>query len=172
MQNESVVSPGRRAFFRRLAKPEVVKLPESNYPRPPWAQGNRAFLSLCDRCGLCIDHCPQRVLRKSEERLPVLQALPVLSLDYGSCNYCGECVDQCSTGALSREKGKKVQTQARLTGNCQRAFDPHCDLCTDACLERAIELQSKGISIDQGKCTGCGECSLDCYNKAISIVKC
>ena len=171
MTEESLASPGRRALFRRLSKPEPVELPESKYPRPPWAQENRAFLSLCDRCNQCVEQCPRRVLRKSEEELPVLKDLPVLSLDYGSCDYCGQCVDQCPTKALSREKGIWIQTVAKVSGNCQRALDPHCDLCVDACIEGAIELQAKSIAIDSKKCTGCGECSLDCYSKVISIEK-
>ena len=171
MVEESLVSPGRRALFRRFSKPDSVELPESKYPRPPWVQENRAFLSLCDRCDLCVKQCPRRVLRKSEEELPILNGLPVLSLDYGSCDYCGQCADQCPTGALSREKGVEVQTVARLSGNCQRVFDPYCDRCVDACGEDAIKLETKNISIDSEKCTGCGECSLDCYSKAISIVK-
>ncbi|OED43814.1 hypothetical protein ACH42_09045 [Endozoicomonas sp. (ex Bugula neritina AB1)] len=172
MTEESLASPGRRALFRRFSKPEPVELPQSKYPRPPWAQENRAFLSLCNRCNLCVENCPRRVLRKSEEDLPVLNNTPVLSLDYGSCDYCGECVDHCPTGALSREKGTQIQTVATLSGNCQRALDPYCDLCVDACTEKAIDLNPKSIVIDHDKCTGCGECSLDCYSKAISIIKC
>ena len=169
--SEELASPNRRALFRRLVKPKPVELPESIYPRPPWAQDNQTFLALCNRCDQCIDACPQRVIRRSEESHPVLERLPVLSLDYGRCNFCSLCVDQCPTGALNKEDGRRIQAVARVSGHCQLALNQPCDFCVDACEEDAIRIEDQRVQIDEALCTGCGECSLDCYDKAITLHK-
>lgn len=171
MSDISLKSPSRRAFFRRFSQSEKVELPESIYPRPPWSRGNADFLVLCTRCDQCIDNCPERVLRKSEESEQLLNGLPVLSLDYGRCTFCGKCADNCPSGALSRAEGSKVQALVQLSGHCQRAFNPACDMCTDGCETSAITTTAKGVEIDPELCTGCGECSLDCHSSALSIVK-
>ncbi|WP_062270847.1 4Fe-4S binding protein [Endozoicomonas arenosclerae] len=172
MNKEQLQSPSRRAFFRRFAGPAEVELPVSEFPRPPWAMGNNEFLALCNRCNRCIDVCPRRVLRQSDESSSFLQGLPTLSLEYGSCDFCGLCVEACPTGALSRESGEKRQALALVSDHCQLTYNQSCDFCIDACEEGAIKLSaSNRIEIDPNGCTGCGECSLDCYNKAISLVK-
>lgn len=171
MSETSLKSPSRRAFFRRFSPAEKIELPESAYPRPPWSRRNVDFLALCNRCGECVDRCPERVLRKSEETDPVLHGLPVLSLDYGRCTFCGECADHCRSGALSRTDGIKVQAVVHMTGNCQRTFNPACDMCADACARSAITVQAKSIEINAELCTGCGECSLDCHASALAIIK-
>ena len=171
IESEELTSPNRRALFRRLVKPKPVELPQSKYPRPPWAQENAVFLALCDRCEECIKVCPQRVLRTSDEANPVLSGRPVLSLDYGSCDFCGECANRCPTGALNKELGQKVQAIATVEGHCQLALKQPCDFCIDACEANALTIVDNKIEINSKLCNGCGECSLDCYNKAIVIKK-
>lgn len=176
MDTDTLASPARRAFFRRLAKPaqeaSEVKLPESAHPRPPWARDNAAFLALCDRCNECIDHCPERVLRPSDDTDPTLQGLPTLTLDHGTCTFCDQCVDHCPTDALSKTEGKQYQAHATVNDYCQKKYQPHCNFCVDACALEAISVTNKHkIVIDTELCTGCGECALDCYNSAITMVK-
>ncbi|MTI15350.1 4Fe-4S binding protein [Sansalvadorimonas verongulae] len=176
---EEVRSPSRRNFFKHLAQPQEIKLPETFHPRPPWSCDNKTFLSLCDRCNLCIDACPQKVLRKSEETDPVLKKLPVLILECGSCDFCGKCVEVCPTDALSKENGRQAQAVAVVSGNCSPGYGYPCQMCVEACEVDAITPPSssdgksdrKKARVDTERCTGCGECVLSCYNYAISMEK-
>ncbi|MGI9274980.1 MAG: 4Fe-4S dicluster domain-containing protein [Endozoicomonas sp.] len=172
MNSETLESPSRRSLFRRFTRPPEVELPESGHPRPPWAVDNKSFLALCNRCNQCIDQCPQGVLQKSDETHPILISLPVLVLQHGSCDFCRKCADVCPTGALCLVNGVKKQAVAQVNNNCQLTYNQHCDLCLDACGENAITLsEDNRMSVDTERCTGCGECALDCYNTAISLVK-
>lgn len=175
-KDEAPSSPSRRAFFRRFTQPvkdvTEVQLPDSRFPRPPWARDNAEFLALCTRCNQCIDHCPQKVLRPSDEKDEHLERLPVLILDYGSCDFCVKCVDQCPSGALDRENGRQHQAVAKVNDHCQRKYQPHCSLCLEACPKQAITISDNNLpAINRELCTGCGECSLDCYTNAIEMVK-
>ena len=138
--NDTVSSPARRNFFKRLAQPVEVPLPVSEHPRPPWSCDNRTFLSLCDRCEQCINACPQKVLRKSEEADDILQGLPVLMLDYGSCDFCGKCVEACTTGAISQDNGEQYQAVAVVNSHCSAGvgYGIPCQMCVESCEAGAI----------------------------------
>ena len=52
------------------------------------------------------------------------------------------------------------------------SYNPHCSSCVEACESEAITLNDRGsIDISADRCTGCGECALDCFSKAIDLVK-
>ena len=163
----------RRGLLRILGGREVkpVPLPDIPLPKPPWARDNRSFLALCDRCNLCRDVCPERVIRPLASPDQVLNGIAVLSLDYGQCTFCGQCVDVCPTGALDRELGQKIQARAKVSGQCARALGTPCDICADSCPEQAISLEDRAEPfIDNERCSGCGECALSCYSRALTIV--
>ena len=48
---------------------------------------------LCNRCGKCIDACPEKVIRCNTDT--------VLQIDRDGCTACGECVNVCYPGALT-----------------------------------------------------------------------
>ncbi len=170
MSQEELASPARRAFFRRFAlKEEPVEIPESNYPRPPWARDNQSFLALCDNCDRCINACPERIIERSNENNPVLSGKPILNLAYGHCTFCGQCTDACSSGALYKAtNATSIRAIPQLVQRCQTTFGMFCDLCSEACNEAAIQADgSSAPVIDNDKCTGCGACALNCYTKAL-----
>ena len=171
-EDDQLVSPSRRAFFRRFApQPEQV-VPDSYYPRPPWAVDNKLFLALCTQCGQCIDQCPMRVLGRSDEKVEILAGRPVLDIYYGSCDFCGQCVDACPSGALTREKGKKRQVVPQLSGSCQAELGLYCNLCEETCSKQAISFGTdKKPVIDLHLCSGCGECAMDCYSRVLVMAK-
>jgi Pyruvate/2-oxoacid:ferredoxin oxidoreductase delta subunit len=47
---------------------------------------------ICDSCGVCIPSCPERAIRRREERVIILNVF---------CRGCGLCVDNCPVGAIS-----------------------------------------------------------------------
>jgi len=170
MSQEELDSPARRAFFRRFAlKEEPVEIPESDYPRPPWARDNREFLALCDSCHKCIDACPERILRASDESHSALQGKPVLNIDYGYCTFCAECVSVCPTAALDNTQGDvSLPLRPTLTTRCQAELGMACDLCAEACEKDLIILDgSSAPIIDIANCNGCGACTLNCYSNAL-----
>ncbi|WP_263078196.1 4Fe-4S binding protein [Endozoicomonas sp. Mp262] len=169
---EPLVSPDRRAFFQRLTGGRESVIPVSQHPRPPWALENKQFLALCNNCDACVDQCPRRVLRKSEEQDEVLNGRPVLDLSYGSCDFCGQCVNACETGALNIEAGYRKQVIPKLAGTCQVEMGMYCDLCEDACPASAIKVTgNKWPVLKEDQCTGCGECALSCFSHVLVMTK-
>lgn len=85
------------------------------------------------------------------------------------CDRCNQCIKQCPQGVLQSPD----EAQPLLQGLPVLVLDyGSCDLCIDACQVAAISLDEENrILINSDQCTGCGECSLECYNKAIFLVK-
>jgi len=50
------------------------------------------FQNLCERCGTCVDACPQRALALTEQGMHI---------DRSRCDLCGKCIDACPRNALS-----------------------------------------------------------------------
>ncbi|MCK4326493.1 ferredoxin family protein [bacterium] len=57
------------------------------------------FPDLCNRCGECIENCPNEVLGWSDD---VKEKIAVL--DISLCNACGRCQERCPEKALKVEK--------------------------------------------------------------------
>ncbi|CAM3787921.1 4Fe-4S dicluster domain-containing protein [Parendozoicomonas haliclonae] len=164
----------RRGLFRMLGGNEAkaTSVPDIPEACPPWARDNRSYLALCERCDLCREACPERLIRSLDSPDPALNGIAVLNLDYGQCTFCGECADACPTGALDREQGTKIQAQVKLAGPCDRILGMPCDMCADSCTEQAITLLERSApTINLEACTGCGACALSCYSRALTMEK-
>jgi len=48
-------------------------------------------LERCNRCGLCVDYCPEGCVRGEGDSL---------SIDYSFCKGCGICAHECPQGAI------------------------------------------------------------------------
>ena len=165
----------RRGLFRLLSGGEHKAPPLPDIPAicPPWAREKCDYLALCERCTLCADACPKRVIRPLSSREEALNGIAVLNMDYGECDFCGQCVEVCPTGALNFEHGTKAQAAVKLTGTCDRILGMPCTMCAESCLEQAITLgdRSSPPEIDSDACTGCGACALGCYSRALTMLK-
>ncbi|MDO4518118.1 MAG: 4Fe-4S binding protein, partial [Bacillota bacterium] len=47
--------------------------------------------------------------------------------------------------------------------------DENCNACIKACMYNAITRESKSISVDRGKCTGCGLCISICPKSKLQL---
>jgi pyruvate formate lyase activating enzyme len=50
------------------------------------------FTNLCERCGACVDACPQRALSLGHGGVEI---------DHAACDLCGKCVEACPRNALA-----------------------------------------------------------------------
>jgi len=156
---------------------------ETDVIRPPGAIGEKAFLSMCDRCGKCVPVCPSSVVRLQEFENGIQNFMtPKLVFDDGYClmpsTGCQNCIDACPPrvlqhlnieGLLSdRLSGvMKVGTAVLNKNLCiPYAQKEPCLECREICpVEGAIT--TKGHDVDKpvfndDVCVGCGACEYVC----------
>lgn len=151
---------------------------------PPGVRSRREFLDRCTSCGLCIDHCPQGVLKASLEEYGLLRALhPVKDYDLSWCVYdCTRCSDLCPTGALhpltvSEKHRSRVGLASVERSLCISYNDGvSCGACSRRCPADAISMtaptQTNGplSVVDTSRCIGCGACQYVCPSRPKAIV--
>lgn len=170
---------------------------ETDVLRPPGAIEEKAFLSLCARCGRCIPVCPNSALQlQGLENGPENLMTPKLVPSKGHCimpiNGCQNCIEACPakvmqplqiqglpTGELS--KVMKIGTAALDTSTCiPYALKQPCLACWEICpVVGAITIQGgkgqgKGGSIRKPTfhgdvCVGCGACEFACPTSPKSV---
>lgn len=153
---------------RQLLQGQIATRPD--LPFPPWALKSNEFINLCSRCGDCIQVCPQHIIKKNE------QNLPVIDFNVAECTFCTQCVDVCKTGSLSLAEfigSDPWPIKAVVNDVCVNYSGTVCQMCANACNDDAIQfkLQVEGTIpvIDFESCTGCGACFKSCPKRAIDI---
>ena len=170
-----------------------------DFLRPPGAIEEKAFLSLCARCGRCVAVCPNSALRLQglENGLGNFMT-PRLVPAQGNCimpiNGCQNCIQACPAkvlqplpidGVPSGELSGvlKMGTAVLDTRFCiPHALKQPCLACKEICpVEGAITTQSgegkgRGGSIEKPLfhpeiCVGCGACEFACPTspKAVTV---
>ncbi len=144
---------------------------------PPGTASRREFLERCTGCGLCISHCPTRVLVPSTTQYGALRALhPVKDYDAAVCApYCTVCTDLCPSGALSpitiEDKLSTSVGLARTTRSRCISYELHaeCGHCAEVCPKKAITMTEPDTAghglypvVDSALCIGCGACQYVC----------
>ncbi len=166
--------------------------------RPPGAKNEDEFISLCIKCGLCVEACPYDTLylAKPGDNKPI--GTPYFIPRDIPCYMCEDipCVPPCPTGALDVDSvsvvkdGKKVFdiTKMRMgvaivdMKSCIAFWGIQCDACYRACplLDKAIYLEMRRNVrtgkhafllpvVDPDYCTGCGLCEHACVTKEPAI---
>ena len=134
---------------------------------PAGSQDKERFLNKCLNCNLCVENCPNKIIKKADEDYAAVH------LDYSNsfCKFdCNKCSQICPSGAIKRismeEKQKTRIAMAMISEDkCSK-----CGLCVEACPAHAIIKGDKGIPVlNAAKCIGCGACKHACHFDAIEI---
>ena len=153
---------------------------------PPGVSDRREFFDRCTGCGLCISHCPTRVLRPATTEYGALRALhPVKDYDAAMCApYCTVCTDLCPTGALTRlSMEEKLSSSVGLAvvtrSDClSYEYYAECGHCAEVCPKKAITMTPAEVpgygsypSVDPSLCIGCGACQFVCPSHPVKAIR-
>jgi ferredoxin-type protein NapF len=137
---------------------------------PPWSLSESAFITLCERSDDCRKACPENILFAGRG------GFPEVDFKRGACTFCEKCLEACPTGALkgSDEAKPPWGIKAGITPECLSIKGIVCRTCGEACEAEAITFKLKfgGTAkpkIDDGLCTGCGECLHRCPVDAVVL---
>ncbi len=146
---------------------------------PPGALSVKSFYDHCTACQLCVDNCPNNVLRPSTDLGHLLQ--PQMGYEKGYCRpECTLCSELCPAGAIrpiQREEKLSIRigvakvnlelcyaaTGSENCGNCER----HCP----SGAIRMVNSNGKRVPVvNEEICIGCGACEFLCPVRPISAI--
>lgn len=168
-----------------LAAIEKKKMPERVMPlMPPGSVSRESFLKRCVNCQLCVQACPNGVLRPSTRLESFMQ--PEMSFELGYCRpECNACSRVCPAGAIKpitvEEKTVIQVGRAKWIGmNCVPLNQNiECGNCASHCPTGAITMVAydpddsnspKVPFIDEERCIGCGACEHVCPSRPFSAI--
>ena len=166
---------------------QIHKVSDPRLIRPPGSLSEEEFLTLCQRCGLCMKVCPTNAINPtlSEAGMAGFWS-PRLIMTQGYCEYtCTLCTSVCPTGAIKEITAKeKIETPIKIgsayldRGRCLPwSGNTPCIVCQEHCptspkaiyLRKEVMLNPDGKKmevqlpfVDLKKCIGCGICENKC----------
>ncbi len=165
----------------------ISKTADARLIRPPGSLEEKEFLTLCQRCGVCMKVCPTNVINPTlgEAGMAGFWS-PRLIMTMGYCEYtCTLCSSECPTGAIRTISVKeKIEKPIRIgsayvdRGRCLPwSGNAPCIVCEEHCptSPKAIYLKKEQGRSREGKptefqvpfvdlkqCVGCGICENKC----------
>jgi len=175
---------------------QIHKISDPRLIRPPGSLPERKFLSLCQRCGLCMKVCPTNVINPTLAEAGMAGFwTPHLIMIQGYCEYtCTLCGSVCPTGAIKEISVKEKIERPIIIGSAYVARgrclpwsgNAPCIVCHEHCptSPKAIYLRKdivpgpngKPLSVqlpyvDLKKCVGCGICEYKCPVKGRAAIR-
>jgi MauM/NapG family ferredoxin protein len=182
-------------FLGRLDGSQA-KTSDARLIRPPGALDERDFLTVCQRCGLCMKVCPTNVINPTVGEAGMAGFwTPRLIMSLGYCEYtCTLCGSVCPTGAIRSISGKeKIEKPVRIgsayveRGRCLPwSGNAPCIVCEEHCptSPKAIYLRKTVLDTREGErkefqvpfvdlkqCVGCGICEHKCPVKGRAAIR-
>lgn len=168
-----------------LATIEKKKAPKRETPiKPAGSVSLDNFSSRCTGCQLCVQVCPNDVLRASSKLDTFMQ--PEMSYERGYCRpECTRCSEVCPAGAITkvtREQKTAIQIghAVWIGRNCVPLRDGvSCGNCAKHCPSSAITMMPYDPedatsplipTINTEKCIGCGACEHVCPARPFSAI--
>ncbi len=175
---EKVVDGGLATIVKKKAPKRQTPL------KPAGSESFDNFTSRCTGCQLCVQSCPNDVLRASTRLETLMQ--PEMSYERGYCRpECTACSEVCPAGAIkkvTREEKTSIQIgHAVWVGqNCLPLHDGvECGNCAKHCPSGAITMMPydpddatspKTPIINEERCIGCGACEHVCPARPFSAI--
>lgn len=175
---EKVVDGGLATIVKKKAPKRQTPL------KPAGSESFDNFTSRCTGCQLCVQSCPNDVLRASTRLETLMQ--PEMSYERGYCRpECTACSEVCPAGAIkkvTREEKTSIQIgHAVWVGqNCVPLHDGvECGNCAKHCPSGAITMMPydpddatspKIPIINEERCIGCGACEHVCPARPFSAI--
>lgn len=151
---------------------------------PPGALSIKNLADHCTACQLCIQACPNDVLRPSTDLERLMK--PEASYENGYCRpECTRCSEVCPTGAIIKitpadKSAIQVGHAVWVRKNCiPLTDDVECGNCARHCPTGAIQMinsvagdeSSRKIpAVNTEKCIGCGACENLCPARPFSAI--
>lgn len=151
---------------------------------PPGAVGLSHFSQHCTACQLCVNACPNGVLRPSEGLMTLMQ--PESSYERGYCRpECVKCSEVCPAGAILKitpadKSATQIGHAVWVKENCVPLTDGvECGNCARHCPTGAIQMVASDPNnpdsvkipvVDTEKCIGCGACENLCPARPFSAI--
>ena len=138
---------------------------------PPGAGSAKSFYDKCTACQLCVQNCPNKVLRPSTDLEHFLQ--PQMGYENGFCRpECTACSEVCPSGAIVKID-RDAKTLIRIGTAVVNPFiclaakgEEHCGNCARHCPTGAIQMvEVDGVRrpvVAEEQCIGCGKCEYLC----------
>lgn len=175
---EKVVDGGLATIVKK-------KVPKRETPiKPAGSVSLDNFSSRCTGCQLCVQSCPNDVLRASSKLDTFMQ--PEMSFERGYCRpECTACSEVCPAGAIqriTREEKTAIQIghAVWIGHNCIPLRDGvECGNCAKHCPSGAItmvpsdpenDLSPKVPAVNEEHCIGCGACEHVCPARPFSAI--
>ncbi len=142
---------------------------------PPGAQGAAHMAAHCTGCQLCVNACPNGVLRPSTDLLTFMQ--PYSSYERGYCRpECTKCADVCPADAImpisvADKSSIQIGHAVWMKELCLATKGVKCGNCARHCPTGAISMRPSNpdepnspliLVVDEERCIGCGACEHLC----------
>jgi ferredoxin len=154
--------------------------------RPPGSRSNeREFLSLCARCGMCVQVCRTNTLQPATLLSGLETAMtPVLTPEIAGCDpCCTACGQVCPTNAIAPFSAESKLRVKLGTAKIERdrcigwTEGTECNECAVICPTLAIKAARiagviRPVRVSFAECTGCGMCVQRCNQIVANSAAC